>query len=205
MKRLAFLTILALAATPALAVIAGGPHDLASDITTPNSRTCIVCHTPHNAGPPSVPLWNHTTSALSYTAYDSSTMQAVDNDDWTGADGTISALCMSCHDGSVAIGSLYNGTPGDTTTLMDGFNPLYNLGTDLSEDHPVAFTYNGTLATADGELLDPGSLPTAFTLFGTGGDQMECGTCHDPHDNTNSPFLVIANTGSAMCTTCHLK
>ena len=37
------------------------------------------------------------------------------------------------------------------------------------------------------------------------GGLVECASCHDPHDNSNAPFLVMANTASALCLTCHDK
>ena len=37
------------------------------------------------------------------------------------------------------------------------------------------------------------------------GPSVECASCHDPHNNTNNTFLRIANTGSAVCLTCHNK
>ncbi|MCF6192532.1 MAG: cytochrome c3 family protein [Candidatus Hydrothermae bacterium] len=37
------------------------------------------------------------------------------------------------------------------------------------------------------------------------GEKVQCGTCHNPHDNTNAPFLEASNTGSQLCLTCHLK
>ena len=33
---------------------------------------------------------------------------------------------------------------------------------------------------------------------------VECASCHDPH-STNSTFLRIQNTGSAVCLSCHVK
>jgi predicted CXXCH cytochrome family protein len=33
---------------------------------------------------------------------------------------------------------------------------------------------------------------------------VECASCHDPH-STNATFLRIANTGSAVCLSCHIK
>jgi predicted CXXCH cytochrome family protein len=33
---------------------------------------------------------------------------------------------------------------------------------------------------------------------------VECASCHDPH-STNNTFLRIANTGSAVCLSCHIK
>jgi len=34
---------------------------------------------------------------------------------------------------------------------------------------------------------------------------IECVSCHDPHDNTFSPFLAADNTDSALCVHCHVK
>ena len=34
---------------------------------------------------------------------------------------------------------------------------------------------------------------------------VECASCHDPHTSTNVTFLRIANTGSAVCLSCHIK
>jgi len=33
---------------------------------------------------------------------------------------------------------------------------------------------------------------------------VQCGSCHNVHNNTNTPFLRISNVNSALCTTCHL-
>lgn len=209
MKRTLLLVAAAiLVVAPAYGQVASTPHNLSTTLSEPNGQVCVFCHTPHNADP-SVPLWNHTLSTASYTAYDSPTMDAVDNGGWSGSDGNVSALCMSCHDGTIAVGSLVNpgplGPPGDTTSTIDLINANANLGTDLTNDHPVAFTYDATLQTADGELNDPAGLTGAVRLFGAGADQVECASCHDPHDNTNVPFLVTSNSGSALCTTCHVK
>ncbi|MBI2362927.1 MAG: cytochrome c3 family protein, partial [Elusimicrobia bacterium] len=36
-------------------------------------------------------------------------------------------------------------------------------------------------------------------------NRVECGSCHDPHDNQNGKFLVKSNAGAALCLTCHQK
>ena len=51
---------------------------------------------------------------------------------------------------------------------------------------------------------DPTGL-TVAKLFGAGGDQVECASCHDVHDDTNEPFLIESNAGSAICVDCHNK
>jgi len=192
-----------IASGPIFAAVTGTSHDLSS--AEGNSETCVFCHTPHNASP-GVPLWNHTLSGNTFTAYDSATMNATDNNDWTGGDGSISSLCMSCHDGSVGLGSLINegpgGTPTNSATTVSG---AADLGTDLSNDHPVNFTYDVTLQGNDGELVDPTTLTGPVLLFGAGNDQLDCASCHDPHNDANAPFLVMSNSGSALCNTCHVK
>lgn len=193
----------------AMAAVASTAHDLSANDT--DSRTCVFCHYPHNAAP-AVPLWNHTLSTNTFTAYDSPTMNATDNNDWTGTAGNISGLCMSCHDDTVGLGSLVNtpisGTITDPGTISVAFpGTSADLGTDLSNDHPVAFTYNAALSTADTELVDPSTLTGAVQLFGPSSDQLECSSCHDPHNSTatEQPFLVMSNSSSNLCNTCHQK
>jgi hypothetical protein len=95
---------------------------------------CIFCHTPHNARP-DLPLWNRADPGLTYTLYTSSTTQAV-----PGQPDGASILCLSCHDGTIALGSvLSRGTPiamaGGITTMPAGNS---NLTKDLSNDHPFS-------------------------------------------------------------------
>jgi len=76
-----------------------------------------------------------------------------------------------------------------------------NLGTDLTNDHPVNFTYNDTLATNDGSLKAPASL-TGVKLYS---NKVQCASCHDPHTSTQGAFLRVSMTGSALCFACHTK
>ena len=77
-----------------------------------------------------------------------------------------------------------------------------NLGTDLTNDHPISLTFDTTLATADGELRDPATTPEVglrspgvkpqFPLEATGpagAAQLQCVSCHDPHlaDGADGP------------------
>ena len=186
----------------ASADISGTPHDLRAEAGT-NGRICVVCHAPHNTAitVAGAPLWNHGVTSEAFTVYASPTFDGGPS----GQPAGTSKLCLSCHDGSVAIDAFGGsaGTGGNTITGPE------LLGTDLSNDHPISFTYNTALATADGELADPatdlsglGGTIDADMLFG---GSMECASCHDVHDNTIPPFLILANTASAMCLTCHSK
>lgn len=63
-------------------------------------QICIFCHTPHNATPIQ-PLWNRASSGSVYIPYSSTTVNASPGQP-TGA----SMLCLSCHDGTIALGNV---------------------------------------------------------------------------------------------------
>jgi len=161
-------------------------------------QICIFCHTPHNSAPMS-PLWNRASSGSAYTPYSSSTVIASPGQP-TGS----SMLCLSCHDGTIALGNvLSKPTPIDLngiTTLPSGANLL---DTDLSDDHPVSFDFTSGLASQRGELVNPSTLSGPVKLDNSG--QMQCTSCHDPHDDSNGKFLVMQNSASALCQVCHIK
>jgi predicted CXXCH cytochrome family protein len=213
MKRTATLVsaalLTALWATPAFgqASIIGSAHDFSDDAWNPGPGTaggeiCQVCHTPHNGDQTvlTAPLWNHeVTGVSSFTPYSSTEMQSA-----PGQPNNQSKLCLSCHDGTVALDN-FNGNTGGTN-----FIPANRLvGTDLSDDHPVSFAYTATLASNDGELHDPENQNTLLggtiqedLLFG---DNLECASCHDVHNSGNTALLLIENTNSQFCLTCHNK
>ena len=66
------------------------------------TRVCIFCHTPHNAAP-STPLWNKELKPVNYILYSSSTLLAKINQP-----AGPSKLCLSCHDGTIALGDTVN-------------------------------------------------------------------------------------------------
>lgn len=192
-------------------------HDLSTTGTGPYAVTagtdqvCVFCHTPHFATTSPAPLWNRTSSAAVYTMYTSPTIDMT----IAGSPQGVSAACLSCHDGTVAFDSLVNkpgsgigapvgwtwGANGNKMTI--GASPAAMLGTDLTNDHPISITYDTTKDTAFVAAVagKVGTLP----LYGGGKNQVECGTCHNPHDNANSTFLRATNAGSALCLTCHVK
>lgn len=219
-------------ATASYAVVATGPHDLSAGSalqntdTAINGQTCVFCHTPHG-GATKAPLWNRAgqPAGTTYTKYSSSTMDAPQP---TDADiiGSVSGACLSCHDGTVAVDNLLNlnGAPhspsiaftvqgtakatyGNNGTgannIMTGGIPF--MGTDLSNDHPITIDYS-----AAGPDLRPETACTVqngtivIPLYGANCN-VECGSCHNPHDNTNTNFLRYSNQNSQLCTTCHLK
>lgn len=127
--------------------ITGGAHDFGATGWS-GTETCGPCHTPHN-GNTSVteaPLWAHTlTTATTYEM----NIGGVDTTGLSAANDVDpeSRLCLSCHDGTVALDS-FMGSTAPSGTLMTG-NALF--GTDLTNDHPIgaAAIWQGT-PTLDG-------------------------------------------------------
>ncbi len=165
---------------------------------TSETEICIFCHTPHNSNGPAAPLWNRASQGIQYTLYSSSTMKTS-----TGQPDGSSMLCLSCHDGTVALGNvLSRSSPisfGSITTMPAG-TPT-NLGTNLADDHPISFTYNSALATNDGQLKDPSAIVAPVNLDKS--SKMQCTSCHDAHDNSKTKFLLASTQGSALCFSCH--
>jgi predicted CXXCH cytochrome family protein len=129
--------------------------------------------------------------------YESSTLDAHPGQP-TGA----SKLCLSCHDGTIALGSVLS--RADRIRMTGGdFLPagLTHLGTDLSDDHPISFFYTSGLAASDRQLVSPQALPPAVKLDET--EQLQCTACHDAHNNQFGDFLVMRNEFGALCTACH--
>src|ERR1043166_8158441 len=74
-----------------------GPGPIKS---TNEQQICIFCHTPHNAAPIQ-PLWNRNLPVTAYIPYSSNSLQAKPGQP-TGS----SKLCLSCHDGTIALSSV---------------------------------------------------------------------------------------------------
>ena len=199
-NRWAWVALLALAApTLAEGEIANTKHNL-----TPSgpgtvkvsgaAGLCEFCHAPHNANP-SLSLWNRTLPATTYAPYDSSTQIAKPGQP-TGS----SRLCLSCHDGTTALGNLRT-TSATTPFTLGPLTGTTVIGASLSDDHPVSFVYDGALAAARGTLANPASLPRAIHLDDT--SQMQCTSCHDPHTTEHPKFLRMDTRNGALCVACH--
>lgn len=183
-------------------------------------RVCAFCHTPHHAytmdmqgaeAADYLPLWSHELTGKTYTGYASDSLQAVIGDPLVGP----SRLCMSCHDGVIAVDTHYLNlgapSPKDAQLYGDDFNAAnpalsgaVGKGSSLAGDHPIGFDYiaaqaedarvGGGLAPgiriADSKFLADGketSITIRSVLFGPGEDKtiMTCSTCHEVHNKDN--------------------
>ena len=172
---------------------AGGPGDVRAET---EERVCVFCHAPHGTGG-SIPLWNRDFPMANYRIYQSSTFDAA-----PGQPTGTSKLCLSCHDGTIALGRVLSRS--DRIRMVSGdFMPagLSNLGVDLSDDHPISFYYTSGLAASDRQLKSPGTLQADIKLDSTG--QLQCTACHDPHHNRTRMFLTMTDAFGALCLACH--
>ncbi|MBI5135897.1 MAG: cytochrome c3 family protein [Nitrospirae bacterium] len=146
---------------------------------------CVFCHTPHGGSAEAAqirgPLWNRHLSSAAYKLYDQVWSRSFEGDVHPGAPTGYSRLCLSCHDGTIALGSVVNapGSGGYSATPQDAVavvaypdtatrgivmpqgggqwgGDTRRLGTNLTNDHPVSFRFDSALAQRDTELVDPG-------------------------------------------------
>ncbi len=157
---------------------------------------CRFCHTPHAANP-IAPLWNRQDPGTYYQTYDSSTLVSS-----VGQPTGSSRLCLSCHDGTIALTQTYNprNAPGGGTIYITQADRGF-LGTDLSDDHPISFVYDSTAVLMKGQMRDPSTLPPQLPLDHE--SRVQCATCHDPHDDSRGKFMRMDNTESRLCLSCH--
>jgi predicted CXXCH cytochrome family protein len=204
------------------------------------NRICIFCHAPHNtykpfgttdgAGPTVpdaafdyLPLWNHTLQDnIGYTMYDNGTgapqtgskaSQAIVMGLMGATPGSTSLLCLSCHDGSVAVNSYGNSDqrPQSVSTGSTLMPNAYTIGKDkyLGNHHPISFDYK-TVQDNDVEIRDATTVmltPTTFVEDHLFGGKMECATCHSVHNtgNNGEALLWRSDANSELCLTCHAK
>lgn len=211
MKKIAFAVVLAAFASTTLAAVVGGPHDLTSSAnkqgvygTAPAGTTpCQFCHTPHKANAAAAfataPLWNRNAlSAVTFTMYDGTKLTAGNTVDT--APNAASMTCLTCHEGSATLGTVYSTTAnlltGGTDTKVKDVGLLV-VGTNLNDDHPVSFLYpTGGVA---GKF--PAGTATAVAGFPLYSSKVECATCHDPH---SSAANFLRSPAAAICGECHL-
>lgn len=182
--------------------VVGSPHDLSVMGPGPvhaltEEQVCIFCHTPHHATGQS-PLWNRTMPPTHYRIYYSSTMDARP-DQPSGP----SKMCLSCHDGALAMGLVASRPPEDLIVMSRRTMPpgRGDLTQDLSDDHPIGFRYNRALFVRDPQLKNPDLVSPRLPLGAH--SEMHCTTCHDPHDNALGNFLRMPEVRSTICLACH--
>jgi hypothetical protein len=180
-----------------------GAHDLSmagsSHIQGSMSAACLYCHVPHS-GRGKAALWGQTYSNQIYSTYVSKTAQ---NTTVQPPVGEASSMCLSCHDGTVAVGQVTPYGP----FIMKGTFPN-TMGSQLQGSHPFSLQV---------PLKDSPSLVPSLVANGTTNDStksvqlikgnIECSSCHNPHiqsvDKLSPNFLVRDNLKGGICLSCH--
>ena len=218
LRALTLIVVILAGATVSRSGVMETKHNFTSATYSPNAffygtrQVCVFCHTTHNGDQSIGALWNHETNPPLYQTYDSPTIDMTIDQPNNG-----SLVCLSCHDGTIAINSLNNlpgpagagsyGTPGGAG--LDGSGKLLStsdafVDIDLSDDHPVGVTYDAS-KDPTGFVAKTGNSQSYPDKLLDDGLYVECISCHNPHDDTYSNFLIESNDNSALCTRCHIK
>jgi predicted CXXCH cytochrome family protein len=181
-----------------------GVHNLgpgsSSPITGARPDSCAYCHAPHsglNRG-----LWNQKLTTQSYTVYTSDTEKNRGRQPMLGAD---SNQCLSCHDGTVAVG---NTVAYGQVTMRGSMYPADVFGSNMQPSHPFSMA----LPLKDNIDLVASLAAAGHTADTTGAIRLikgnvECTSCHNPHvqarDLVSQNFLVKESSSGQMCLACH--
>ena len=185
-----------------------GPGEVRSLSET---EVCKFCHIPHNAETPT-PLWGH---ALSHAQYDVPEIRIAGAATLAPQPDGASRLCLSCHDGTVALGDVTGEARVIPMAGGDRLTPGRRgyLGTDLSGSHPISFVVPDGLTLGDDAESDMTLRPLSaiegepdVALDSAG--KMQCTTCHDPHADRyysagRVPRFWVKPTVEEVCLTCH--
>jgi predicted CXXCH cytochrome family protein len=121
---------------------------------------------------------------------------------------------LTCHDGTLAVGAVLNYQQGGAVDLnVTGGNVTAGLlvgtkkldtSSEFAKNHPL-----GVQKPADStgftsfKTVGTSSAVNYRNPLGSAAGYVACASCHNPHITTNSPYLRISNSASAICTTCH--
>jgi len=183
-----------------------GVHNLTlgsgAKVYSQGSLGCTFCHAPHSGLGGITPLWNQKLSQGSYATYNSSTYSEQGTQPTLGRS---SSLCLSCHDGTVAVGqsAAYGQLP-----MIGSMSSMDSFGTTLTGSHPFSLV----LPIKDAPNLVASLASQGKTADPTGAVKLvngniECTSCHNPHvqavDKIAQDFLVRDSARAQMCLACH--
>jgi predicted CXXCH cytochrome family protein len=149
------------------------------------TRVCFFCHGSHLGTGTS----NRPEPLTVLQGYRSTTMRSR-----SAAPSNGTRMCLSCHDGTVAVGNTLRGR----VTMRQEARAQRGAALDLRRSHPVGMRPVESLT-----LRRPGK-EEAVRLDPRG--SVECTSCHDPHRESldeEHKFLVAGNRESAICLSCH--
>jgi len=183
-----------------------GSHNLSLSGTSPVKGAldpCLFCHVPHSGVQTTNPaLWSQTLSTQTYKTYSSTTLHNTTLQPMLGAD---SSLCLSCHDGTVAVGQTQ---PFGQINMTGSMYSADKFGSDLQGSHPFSLKL---------PMVDAADMVASLTTSHTTADptgavklinnDVECTSCHTPHaqmvDQVSKNFLVRDSSNGQLCLSCH--
>ena len=207
----------------------GSVHDLNTFsfvMNDPYQRVCNFCHVPHNADASAGMLWSKSldssASGLQPYTWATPANMAIPQtlDPLVGP----SKLCMTCHDGVLAIDPHGDKMPSG-----------YVISKNMGLTHPIGFSYDDAVAArGNGELVDKNqkfasaikiSISSDYNTVTRGlnvkivdvlyqGSIVTCCTCHDVHNKGNvapdyghqyNYLLWAKEEQSLLCLSCHIK
>ncbi len=158
-----------------------------------------------------VPLWAHALSTYQYNLYNANATYIGPNTaaydaSPTNLAGQRSRMCLSCHDGTVAVAGTTYVTAVNNILWNDGAaaggigSPNPNNG--LKGSHPIAVNYATVRTNQATEYKDISADPDVKLET----NKVQCTSCHEPHNKVvGTKMLNKSNASSALCTTCHNK
>jgi len=207
----------------------------AYSVTSTQTQICVFCHTPHRAAATKLLWNRTSTSAAGWTAGNTtsgtglpaaSALSAPSKNCLSCHDGTQSLGAVVNYQGAAASFTM-SGAAVAATGFLNATAYQVGAGGNMDTNHPVSIPYKGSLynainssiAAADANYRNASTTGcTGSTVCTTGGTYavrlygsttttagIECGSCHEPHDTTNTSFLRYSNASSSLCQSCHNK
>jgi hypothetical protein len=177
--------------------IPGSVHDFSRAAWNASHDLCSPCHQGHvQAGSVVQTLWARPSSTANFSVYDGRTFNAGRHEP-----SGVSLACLSCHDGTVAINQRFGGIEGGQPVFISASS---QIGPDLHTSHPISFTYDASLAAADGALENP----TSYRI-GDAKKNLTVGTAPVPHDGSGASLMnqtidqTLLFDHKVECSSCH--
>jgi predicted CXXCH cytochrome family protein len=177
------------------AVASGAKHDL-------NGQKCTACHVPRPSPPETQPentcdktlLWDCDLLTRTFDTYEAPLPTG--NPKSPVLDETqlrmSSMLCASCHDGV--------STPTMSGAASFRSRSATTAAKSLQNEHPIDVSHD---PVKDTSLAALDVVTHQVKLFGQT-NRVQCATCHDVHDSSDSKLLRTPNKNSSLCLACHL-
>ena len=179
------------------------------------SQPCAPCHLPKDSVASGTALWSS-----NLTRFNNGAFESIKVKDHLGQPNGKSKLCMSCHDGTVAIERHVAYDFSETDTLPVRF------WSNAMDEHPISIPYvtNRAYRLKLNEAQTSSGLGSSIANDLLEDGNIECTSCHDVHVfrntqgctgchnqnnlNTKASFTLSlwkSNDESELCVICHAK